>query len=243
MVENEKLINEENKLPENILSDTVETTDIIPEETITTESEIKIEQPETITTESEIKIEEPEEIKVADVSVDSFNEEQKKDFNRLLELNVEPEKAKKIIAGESVEIKKLDTDGKSEYEVEKEILANRGIDLDLIKKAKPEAVKISEEIFVDSAGIETKGGYVPAKTLYELNGYNADKENEITGDIRFNLGFGLDGDQFKENNIKNMLIKRITDSGKYDKEVLANYLDKIEVKSVNIKYEGTSKKG
>ena len=251
MVENEKLINEENKLPENILSDTVETTDIIPEETITTESEIKIEQPETITTESEIKveepeeikIEEPEEIKVADVSVDSFNEEQKKDFNRLLELNVEPEKAKKIIAGESVEIKKLDTDGKSEYEVEKEILANRGIDLDLIKKAKPEAVKISEEIFVDSAGIETKGGYVPAKTLYELNGYNADKENEITGDIRFNLGFGLDGDQFKENNIKNMLIKRITDSGKYDKEVLANYLDKIEVKSVDLNYKGTSKKG
>ena len=251
MVENEKLINEENKLPENILSDTVETTDIIPEETITTESEIKIEQPETITTESEIKveepeeikIEEPEEIKVADVSVDSFNEEQKKDFNRLLELNVEPEKAKKIIAGESVEIKKLDTDGKSEYEIEKEILANRGIDLDLIKKAKPEAVKISEEIFVDSAGIETKGGYVPAKTLYELNGYNADKENEITGDIRFNLGFGLDGDQFKENNIKNMLIKRITDSGKYDKEVLANYLDKIEVKSVDLNYKGTSKKG
>ena len=82
MVENEKLINEENKLPENILSDTVETTDIIPEETITTESEIKVEEPE------EIKIEEPEEIKVADVSVNSFNEEQKKDFNRLLELNV-----------------------------------------------------------------------------------------------------------------------------------------------------------
>jgi hypothetical protein len=251
MVENEKFINEENKLPKNILSDTVETTDIIPKETITTESEIKIEQPETITTESEIevekpeeiKVEEPEEIKVADASVDSFNEEQKKDFNRLLELNVEPEDAKKIILGKPVEIKKLDTDGKSEYEVEKEILANDGIDLELIKKAKPEAVKISEEIYVDSAGIETKGGYIPAKTLYELNGYNADKENEITGDIRFNLGFGLDGDQFKESNIKNMLIKRITESGKYDKEVLANYLNKIEVKSVNLKYEGTSKKG
>ena len=243
MVENEKIIKEnENIIPETILSDTVETTDTLPEETITTEpEEIKVE--ETITTKpEEIKVEEPEEIKVADASVDSFNEEQKKDFNRLLELNVEPEKAKKIIAGESVEIKKLDTDGKSEYEVEKEILANKVIDLDLIKKAKPEAVKISEEIYVDSAGIETKGGYIPAKTLYELNGYNADKENEITGDIRFNLGFGLDGDQFKENNIKNMLIKRITDSGKYDKEVLANYLDKIEVKAVDLSYEGTSKK-
>ena len=243
MVENEKFINEENKLPKNILSDTVETTDIIPEETITTESEIKIEQPETITTESEIKVEEPKEIKVADVSVDSFNEEQKKDFNRLLELKVDVEDAKKIIAGESVEIKKLDTDGKSEYEVDKEILSNKGIDLDLIKKTKPEAIKISEEIFVDSAGIETQGGFIPTKTLYELNGYRADKENEITGDIRFNLGFGLDGAQFKENNIKNMLIKRITESGKYDKEVLANYLDKIEVKSVNLKYEGISKKG
>ena len=165
MVENEKFINEENKLPENILSDTVETTDIIPEETITTESEIKIEQPETITTESEIevekpeeiKIEEPEEIKVADVT-SSYSEEQKKDFNRLLELGEQPEDAKKIILGKPVEIKKIDFEGKSEYEVDKEILANDGIDLDLIKKAKPEAVKISEEIYVDSAGIETKGG-------------------------------------------------------------------------------------
>jgi hypothetical protein len=231
MVENEKIIKEnENIIPETILSDTVETTDTLPEETITTKPE-------------EIKVEEPEEIKVADASVDSFNEEQKKDFNRLLELGEQPEDAKKIILGKPVEIKKIDFEGKSEYEVDKEILANDGIDLDLIKKAKPEAVKISEEIYVDSAGIETKGGYIPAKTLYELNGYNADKENEITGDIRFNLGFGLDGAQFKENNIKNMLIKRITDSGKYDKEVLANYLDKIEVKAVDLSYEGTSKKG
>lgn len=244
MVENEKIIKEnENIIPETILSDTVETTDTLPEETITTKpEEIKVE--ETITTKpEEIKVEEPEEIKVADASVDSFNEEQKKDFNRLLELGEQPEDAKKIILGKPVEIKKIDFEGKSEYEVDKEILANDGIDLDLIKKAKPEAVKISEEIYVDSAGIETKGGYIPAKTLYELNGYNADKENEITGDIRFNLGFGLDGAQFKENNIKNMLIKRITDSGKYDKEVLANYLDKIEVKAVDLSYEGTSKKG
>ena len=243
MVENEKIITENKDIiPETILSDTVETTDTLPEETITTESEIKVEKPEIITTESEIKVEKPETIKVAE---NKLSEEQLKDINELLEADVSIEDAKKIVTGtyKEEDNKKIDFEGKSEYEIDKEFLANDGIDLDLIKKAKPEAVKISEEIFVDSAGIETQGGYVPAKTLYELNGYNADKENEITGDIRFNLGFGLDGDQFKENNIKNMLIKRITDSGKYDKEVLANYLDKIEVKSVDLNYKGTSKKG
>ena len=243
MVENEKIITENKDIiPETILSDTVETTDTLPEETITTESEIKVEKPETITTESEIKVEKPETIKVAE---NKLSEEQLKDINELLEADVSIEDAKKIVTGtyKEEDNKKIDFEGKSEYEIDKEFLANDGIDLDLIKKAKPEAVKISEEIFVDSAGIETQGGFIPAKTLYELNGYNADKENEITGDIRFNLGFGLDGDQFKENNIKNMLIKRITDSGKYDKEVLANYLDKIEVKSVDLNYKGTSKKG
>ena len=263
MVENEKIINEENKLPENILSesDTIEVEknnqdtakdDSVFESfkdamTMTSPAGLKEflklnkgkDKPENITTET--KVEKPEKVKT---NFDSFNEEQKKDFNRLLELGEKPEDAKKIILGEEVEIKKIDFEGKSEYEVDKQILANDGIDLDLIKKAKPEAIKISEEIFVDSAGIETKGGFIPAKTLYELNGYKADKENEITGDIRFNLGFGLDGAQFKENNIKNMLIKRITESGKYDKEVLANYLDKIEVKSVNLNYKGNkSKKG
>jgi len=243
MVENEKIITENKDIiPETILSDTVETTDTLPEETITTESEIKVEKPEIITTESEIKVEKPETIKVAE---NKLSEEQLKDINELLEADVSIEDAKKIVTGtyKEEDNKKIDFEGKSEYEIDKEFLANDGIDLDLIKKAKPEAVKISEEIFVDSAGIETQGGFIPAKTLYELNGYNADKENEITGDIRFNLGFGLDGDQFKENNIKNMLIKRITDSGKYDKEVLANYLDKIEVKSVDLNYKGTSKKG
>ena len=81
-----------------------------------------------------------------------------KDFNKLLELDVKPEEAKKIILGEPVETEKIDFEGKSEYEVEKEILANDGVDLDLIIKSEPEAASISEEIFVDSAGIETKGG-------------------------------------------------------------------------------------
>ena len=243
MVENEKIITENKDIiPETILSDTVETTDTLPEETITTESEIKVEKPETITTESEIKVEKPETIKVAE---NKLSEEQLKDINELLEADVSIEDAKKIVTGtyKEEDNKKIDFEGKSEYEVDKEFLANDGIDLDLIKKTKPEAIKISEEIFVDSAGIETQGGFIPAKTLYELNGYNADKENEITGDIRFKLGFGLDGAQFKESNIKSMLIKRITESGKYDKEVLANYLDKIEVKSVDLNYKGTSKKG
>ncbi len=252
MVENEKLINEENELPENILpeSDTVDIeennqdtakADKIKDVSIFgTTFDVNTAKP--IEEKSEVKIEEPKPEKVADVT-SSYSEEQKKDFNRLLELKVDVEDAKKIISGESVEIKKLNTDGKSEYEVDKEILSNKGINLDLIIKSKPKAVSIAKEVFVDSAGIETQGGYVPAKLLYELNGYTADKENEIKGDIRFNLGFGLDGAQFKENNIKNMLIKRITESGKYDKEVLANYLDKIEVKSVDLKYQGTSKKG
>jgi hypothetical protein len=40
MVENEKIIKEnENIIPETILSDTVETTDTLPEETITTETD------------------------------------------------------------------------------------------------------------------------------------------------------------------------------------------------------------
>jgi len=229
MVENEKIITENKDIiPETILSDTVETTDTLPEETITTESEIKVEEPETI--------------KVAE---NKLSEEQLKDINELLEADVSIEDAKKIVTGtyKEEDNKKIDFENKSEYQIDKEFLANDGIDLDLIKKTKPEAIKISEEIFVDSAGIETQGGYIPAKILYELNGYNADKKNEITGDIRFNLGFGLDGAQFKENNIKNMLIKRITESGEYDKEILANYLDKIEVKSVDLNYKGTSKKG
>jgi hypothetical protein len=48
MVENEKIIKEnENIIPETILSDTVETTDTLPEETITTAKpieEIKVEE-------------------------------------------------------------------------------------------------------------------------------------------------------------------------------------------------------
>ena len=117
MVENEKIIKEDIKLPNDILSET---------------DEIKLED-----NNDEVKLEEKEEIKVADTK---FTEEQQKDFNRLLELDVEPEKAKKIILGESVEIEKTDFEGKSEYEVEKEFLAKNGIDLDLIKKAEPKVV-------------------------------------------------------------------------------------------------------
>ena len=49
--------------------------------------------------------------------------------------------------------------------------------------------------------------------------------------------------KIKENNIKNMLIKQITDSGKYDKETLKNYLNKIEVKTVPLNFEGQEKNG
>ena len=252
MVENEKLINEENKLPENILSesdtveieennqDTAKADEIKDVSIFGTTFDVNTAKP--IEEKSEIKIEESEPVKVEDVT-SSYSEKQKKQFNKLLELDVDVEDAKKIISGEMTEYKSVDIENKDKIESTKILLAEEGIDYNLIKKSKPEAVSIAEQVFVDSAGIETQGGHIPAKLLYELNGYTANKENEIKSKIRFDLGFGLDGDQFKENNIKNMLIKQITESGEYDKEVLANYLDKIEVKSVNLKYKGTSKKG
>ena len=132
MVENEKIIKEDIKLPENILSE---------------KEEIKIEEPD-----NEIKVEQQQEIKpeknilekasdvifppVAAAEKKIFTDEQQKDFNKLLELDVKPEDAKKIILGEQVETKKIQTEDKSKYEVEKEFLANNGVDLDLIIKTK-----------------------------------------------------------------------------------------------------------
>ena len=167
MLENEKIIKENIKLPDNILSET---------------DEIKIEEPDKEIIKEEIKIEEPKNIKVAEVK---FTEDQQKDFNRLLELDVKPADAKKIVLGEYEEgdIKTIDYEGKSKYEGQKEFLANNGVDLDLIHKTKPEAIKKSEEIFIDSAGVETEGGYISAKLLYEVNGYIADKDSEIKGKI------------------------------------------------------------
>ena len=242
MLENEKITTENKEIiPETILSDTVETTDTLPEETITTESEIKVEEPqETITTESEIKVEKPETIKVADAKL---TKEQQTDLNKLLEMGESAADAKAIVTGTyEGKVEKIDFN-KSEFEVDKEFLAKDGIDLELSIKARKKGKEVSEQILVDSAGIEEEGGYISAKTLYEMKGYNADKENEITGKIRLKLGFGLDGDQFKENNIKNLLIKQITDSGKYDKEVLTNYLNKIEVKTVDLSAYDQKKKG
>ena len=227
MLENEKIIKENIKLPDNILSET---------------DEVKIEEPDKEIIKEEIKIEKPENIKVAEVK---FTEDQQKDINELLEADVSLEDAKKIVTGKYKEgdTKTIDYEGKSEYEGDKEYFANEGIDLDLIMKTKPEAIKKSEEVFVDSAGVETEGGYISAKLLYEVNGYIADKDSEIKGKIRYELGFGLDGAQFKENNIKNMLIKQISESGKYDKETLKNYLNKIEVKTVSLNFQGQEKKG
>ena len=108
MVENEKIIKEDIKLPENILSE---------------KEEIKIEEPD-----NEIKVEQQQEIKpeknilekasdvifppVAAAEKKIFTDEQQKDFNKLLELDVKPEDAKKIILGEQVETKKIETEGK-----------------------------------------------------------------------------------------------------------------------------------
>ena len=227
MLENEKIIKENIKLPDNILSKT---------------DEVKIEEPDNEIIKEEIKIEEPENIKVAEVK---FTEDQQKDINELLEADVSLEEAKKIVSGTYKEgdTKTIDYEGKSEYEGDKEFLAKDGIDLDLIIKTKPEALKKSEAVVVDDVGLQVADNYISAKLLYEVNGYKADKESEIKGSIRFDLGFGLDGAQFKENNIKNLLIKRISDSGEYDKETLKNYLDKIEVKTVSLNFKGQEKKG
>ena len=227
MVENEKIIKENIKLPDNIVSET---------------DEVKIEEPDKEIIKEEIKIEEPENIKVAEVK---FTEDQLQDINELLEADVSLEDAKKIVTGtyEEGDTKTINYEGKSEYEGDKEFFAKDGIDLDLIIKTKPEALKKSEAVLVDSVGMQVADNYISAKMLYEVNGYIADKDSEIKGDIRFKLGFGLDSPQFKENNIKNLLIKRISDSGKYDKETLAKYLDQIEVKTVPLEYDGKKKEG
>ena len=116
MLENEKLIKENIKLPDNILSET-----------------------------DEVKIEEPDKVKVAEVK---FTEDQQKDINELLEIGESLEDAKKIVSGTYKEgdTKTIDYEGKSEYEGDKEFFAKDGIDLDLIIKTKPEAIKKSEEI-------------------------------------------------------------------------------------------------
>ena len=227
MLENEKIIKENIKLPDNIVSET---------------DEVKIEEPNKEIIKEEIKIEEPENIKVAEVK---FTEDQLQDINELLEADVSLEDAKKIVTGTYKEgdTKTINYEGKSEYEGDKEFFAKDGIDLDLIIKTKPEALKKSEAVLVDSVGMQVADNYISAKMLYEVNGYIADKDSEIKGDIRFKLGFGLDSPQFKENNIKNLLIKRISDSGKYDKETLAKYLDKIEVKHVPLNFKGQEKEG
>jgi hypothetical protein len=227
MLENEKIIKENIKLPDNILSKT---------------DEVKIEEPDNEIIKEEIKIEEPENIKVAE---STFTKDQQKDINELLEADVSLEDAKSIVSGTYKEgdTKTIDYEGKSEYEGDKEFLAKDGIDLDLIIKTKPEALKKSEAVVVDDVGLEVADDYISAKMLYEVNGYRADKESEIKGSIRFDLGFGLDGAQFKENNIKNLLIKRITESGKYNNETLTKYLDKIEVKTVSLTYKGQEKNG
>jgi len=181
MVENEKIIKENIKLPDNIVSET---------------DEVKIEEPDKEIIKEEIKIEEPENIKVAEVK---FTEDQLQDINELLEADVSLEDAKKIVTGtyEEGDTKTINYEGKSEYEGDKEFFAKDGIDLDLIIKTKPEALKKSEAVLVDSVGMQVADNYISAKMLYEVNGYIADKDSEIKGDIRFKLGFGLDSPQFK----------------------------------------------
>ena len=170
-----------------------------------------------------------------------FNEEQQKDFERLLELNVKPEDAKKIILGEEVDLFKVESKGKSEEQVEKEFLKNNGYDLELIKDATPKAEKSFNSLLVDDVGIETKSEYLPMETLYNVNGIAAGKDTEISSDIRFKAGFGIGGDQERAINIKDLLKRELIE--KFGEEKVAKHFDKVDVKFQDLKYENKTKKG
>ena len=176
-----------------------------------------------------------------------FNEEQQKDFERLLELQVSPKDAKNIILGVDVELPKIgDTTldaptGKTEKDIDKKLLAESGYNLDLIEKATPKAEKSYNDLLVDSAGIETQSQYVDKKTLFELEGIQAGKETELSNDIRFKSGFGLSGDAEKAINIKDLLIRELKNT--YGDDEVNKYIDKIDVKFQDLNYQNITKKG
>ena len=170
-----------------------------------------------------------------------LNEDQQKDFERLIELGEDPKNAQAIVTGTFTgETKKIDTT-KSQEEIEKQFLADEGYNLDLIKNATKEAEKSYNEILVDDVGIETQSGYVSKKNLYELNGIDANKDNEIKGDIRFKLGFGLDTDDAKKRNIKNLLLKDL--EAQYGADKVNEFKDSIDVKFKELKYKDRTSKG
>ena len=170
-----------------------------------------------------------------------LNEEQQKDFERLIELGQDPKDAQAIVTGTFTgETKKIDTT-QSQEEIEKQLLADEGYNLELIKNANKEAEKSYNEILVDDVGIETKSGYVSKKNLYELEGIDTSKDNEIKGDIRFKLGFGLDTDDAKKRNIKNLLLKDL--EAQYGADKVNEFKDKIDVKFKELKYKDRTNKG
>lgn len=179
-----------------------------------------------------------------------LNEEQQKDFEKLIEIGTDPKEAQAIVTGtykgeteEVITDKPIDANlqSKTQEEIEKEFLAKEGYNLDLIKQATPKAEKSYNEILVDDVGIEQQSMYVPKKTLYELNGISAGKENEVSSNIRFDLGFGLDTDDARTRNIKSLLIKDLEKKFGIDK--VNEYKDKIDVKFTDLNYEGITKRG
>ena len=246
MVEEEKITTENISLPEEevvstdteiaqapdaVIETQTETAEVIPE--------IKT-QTETAEVIPEIKTKEPNNNLVVDAS---FSKEQQADFNKLLKLEVDPKEAKAIVTKTSENKSKKTDFSKSEYEVDKEKLKNDGYDLDLIIKTKPKAIKSFEELIVDDVGVATKTGYVSKKDLFELKGIRADKDNEIKGSIRYELGFGLKAPQYETRNIKNLLIKRIKQEGNYDEATIEKFKDKIEVKNVPLEFRGEKSEG
>ena len=108
-----------------------------------------------------------------------LNEEQQKDFDTLLSNNVNPETAFKIVTGEfegtAADLyPKVDTS--SEKSTDASILANSGLNIDLISPASERAKKSSSQILIDEVGIEQESGYISGKDLFESNGIAAGKD-------------------------------------------------------------------
>ena len=106
MVENEKIIKENIKLPDNIISET-----------------------------DEVKIKEPENIKVAEVKFTEDQQKDINELLEA-DVSLEDAKKIVTGTYEEGDTKTINYEGKSEYEGDKEFFAKDGVDLDLIIKTK-----------------------------------------------------------------------------------------------------------
>jgi len=173
-----------------------------------------------------------------------LNEEQQKDFDTLLSNNVNPETAFKIVTGEfegtAADLyPKVDTS--SEKSTDASILANSGLNIDLISPASERAKKSSSQILIDEVGIEQESGYISGKDLFESNGIAAGKDTELAASIRYFANFGLDNPQAQERNFKKLIIDNLKQN--YDIDTINKYAEGIEVKYQTLKFGGKEDQG